>query len=227
MKYSAVIFDLGGTLTYGLAWSEYVDAAKEIAAVLSAPADDFVRIWFEQAAGLGTGIFPSYQDFIRYVCRQLPLNVPDNLVNHATNISLSVTKRHLTVPREGAIEVLSYLKSNGYKTGLITDCGPDVPEIWHDTPFAPLIDIAVFSCSAGMNKGDPRIFQIAIDRLAVKPKNCIYVADGMRNELTNAAKLGMHAVQILVPDEIDDSPIREDWHGPVISSLKEVLNLIE
>jgi putative hydrolase of the HAD superfamily len=227
MKYSAVIFDLGGTLTYGLAWSEYVDAAREIAAVLSAPADDFVRIWFEQAAGLGTGIFPSYQDFIRYVCRQLPLNVPDNLVNHATNISLSVTKRHLTVPREGAIEVLSYLKSNGYKTGLITDCGPDVPEIWHDTPFAPLIDVAVFSCSVGMNKGDLRIFQIAIDQLAVKPESCLYIADGMRNELANAAELGMHAVQILVPDEIDDSPIREDWHGPVISSLKEVLNLIE
>jgi putative hydrolase of the HAD superfamily len=227
VKYEAVIFDLGGTLTYGLAWSEYVDAAREIAAVISAPVDDFVRIWFEQSAGLGTGIFPSYQDFIKHICRQLPLNVPDNLVNRATNISLSVTKRHITVPRDGAIEVLSYLKTNGYKVGLISDCGPDVPAVWNDTPFAPLIDVAVFSCSVGMNKGDPRIFQIAIDRLAVKPESCLYIADGMRQELTNAAKLGMHSVQILVSDEIDDSPIREDWHGPVISSLKEVLNLIE
>ena len=227
MKYEAVIFDLGGTLTYGHAWSEYVDAAREIAAVISAPVDDFVRIWFEQSAGLGTGIFPSYPDFIKHICRQLPLNVPDNLVNHATNISLSVTKRHITVPRDGAIEVLSHLKTNGYKVGLISDCGPDVPEIWNDTPFAALIDVAVFSCSVGMNKADLRIFQIAIDRLAVKPESCLYIADGMRQELTNAAKLGMHSVQILVPDEIDDSPIREEWHGPVISSLKEVLNLLK
>ncbi len=227
MKYEAVIFDLGGTLTYGHAWSDYVDAAREIAAVISAPVDDFVRIWFEQSAGLGTGIYPSYQDFIKHICRQLPLNVPDNLVNHATNISLSVTKRHITVPRDGAIEVLSYLKTNGYKVGLISDCGPDVPALWNDTPFAALIDVAVFSCSVGMNKADLRIFQIAIDRLAVKPESCLYIADGMRQELTNAAKLGMHSVQILVTDEIDDSPIREEWHGPVISSLTEVLNLIE
>jgi len=227
MKYEAVIFDLGGTLTYGHGWSEYVDAAREIAAVISAPVDDFVRIWFEQSAGLGTGIFPSYQDFIKHIYRQLPLNVSDNLVDHAATISLSVAKRHLTVPRDGAIEVLTYLKTNGYKVGLISDCGPDVPAIWNDLPFAPLIDVAVFSCSVGMNKADPRIFQIAMEKLAVEPKSCLYIADGMRQELANAAKLGMHSVQILVPDEIDDSPIRENWHGPVISSLKEVMNLLE
>jgi putative hydrolase of the HAD superfamily len=226
-KFNAVIFDLGGTLTYGAAWSEYVDAAREIASVIAAPADDFVRIWFEQAVGLGTGLFPRYQDFIKHICRQLRLTIPDNLLDRAASISLSMAEKHIIVPRDGAIEVLSYLKANGYKVGLISDCGPDVPALWDETPFAPLIDAAVFSCVAGMNKGDPRIFQIAIEKLAVKPENCIYVADGMRNELTNAKKLGMTAVQLLVPGEIDDSPIREDWHGPVITTLSEVLNFIK
>jgi putative hydrolase of the HAD superfamily len=226
MKYKAVIFDLGGTLTYGLAWSVYVYAAREIAGVIAAPKEDFERIWFEQAGGLGTGVFKNYQDFIRHICRQLPLEVPDNLVDLAAGISISTAKQHLTTPRDGAIEVLSYLRTDGYKTGLISDCGPDVPAVWDETPFAPLIDVAVFSCAVGVNKGDPRIFKIALEKLAVRPEECIYVADGMRNELTNAAGLGMTAVQLLVPEEIDDSPIREDWHGPVIASLKEVLNLL-
>jgi putative hydrolase of the HAD superfamily len=226
-KYKAVIFDLGGTLTYGHAWSEYVDAARKIAAAISAPEDDFVRLWFEQSEGLGTGTFPSYQDFIRHICDQLCLNTQDSVIKLATNISLSLAKKHLFVARDGAIEVLSCLKTNGYKIGLISDCAPDVPMLWNDTPFAPLIDVAVFSCTAGMNKSNLRIFRIALEKLAVKPENCIYIADGMKNELANAKKLGMHSVQILVPSEIDDSPIREDWHGPKIASLKEVLNLLK
>jgi putative hydrolase of the HAD superfamily len=226
MKYEAVIFDLGGTLSRSAAWSEYANAARKMAAVCTAPVEKFVELWFAQSSGLGTGIYPGYGDYIRYICEQMGLKVPENLINLAAEIPVTVTQEYVAKPREGAIEVLSYLKSRGYKTGLISDCGPDVPELWEDMPFSPFIDVAVFSCSVGMNKSDPRIFQIAVEKLAVKPENCIYVADGMRNELTNATGLGIQAVQLLVPEEIDDSPIREDWHGPKISSLKEVLNLL-
>lgn len=226
VRYQAVIFDLGGTLTYSTAWSEYVDAARKVALAISAPTDDFIRTWFEQAEGLGIGRYPTYQDFIKHICRQLTLTVPDNLLNKAAIISLAMARRHLTAPRNGAIELLSYLKTNGYKLGLISDCGPDVPIVWNETPFALYFDVTVFSCEAGMNKGDPRIFRIALEKLAIKPKKCMYIADGMRNELANAAGLGMQAVQLLVQGEIDDSPIRENWQGLKISSLKEVLNLV-
>jgi putative hydrolase of the HAD superfamily len=225
-KYKAVIFDLGGTLSRSAAWSEYANAARKMAEICIAPADEFIEQWFANSGGLGTGVYKTWQDYIRYVCHLMNLNVPDNHVEAAAAIALSVTRDQICTPREGAIELLSYLKSNGYKLGLISDCFYDVPEIWPETPFAPYFDMTIFSCSVGMNKADPRIFQIAVETLAVKPENCIYIADGMRNELINAEKLGMHSVQILIPDEIYDSPIREDWHGPVISSLKEVLNLL-
>ena len=224
--YQAVIFDLGGTLTYNTAWSEYVNAAKEVSLAISAPVDDFVRIWFEQAEGLGLGKYPTYQDFIKHICRQLTLTVPENLIDKAAVISLAMARRHLTTPRNGAIELLTDLKTNGYKLGLISDCGPDVTTVWNETPFAPYFDVTIFSCEAGMNKGDPRIFRIALEKLTVKPEKCMYIADGMRNELSNATSLGMQAVQLLVPGEIDDSPIRENWQGLKISSLKEVLNLV-
>jgi putative hydrolase of the HAD superfamily len=210
MKYQAVIFDLGGTLARSTTWSGYADAARKMAALLSAPVEDFVKLWFEQSSGLGTGVYSSYQVYIKHLCEQLHLNAQDNIIELAAVIPFSVVKNDVMVPRNGAIEVLTYLKSHGYKTGLISDCGPELPVFWDDTPFAPLIDIAIFSCSVGMNKGDPRIFQIAVEKLAINPHNCLYIADGMRNELANAAKLGMHALQISVPEEIDDSPIREE-----------------
>jgi FMN phosphatase YigB (HAD superfamily) len=63
--------------------------------------------------------------------------------------------------------------------------------------------------------------------MAVKPEYCIYVADGMRNELANAKKLGMYSIQIYVPEEINDSPLREKWHGHRISSLNEILDFLK
>jgi len=194
---------------------------------VAAPVDDFVRIWFEQSGGLGTGVFPNFQAFIRHVSRQLSLEVPHDLLDRAADISISMTKRYVTAPRNGAIKVLSYLKTNGYRTGLITDCSPDVPDLWPETPFAPYFDVTVFSCIAGMNKADPRIFKVAIEKLGVKPRNCMYIADGMRNELANAQKLGMYAMQLQVSGEINDSPIREDWHGQTISSLQEILDFLK
>jgi len=224
-KFEAIIFDLGGTLISGPSWSDYANAAREMAALLSAPVEDFARLWFEGADGLGPGII-DYQGLIRHVCNQLGVPVRDNQIDTAASIPFNVTKQKMMLPRDGAIEILAYLKSNDYKTGLISDCATDTPIIWPETPFAPFFDVTIFSCSVGMIKTDPRIFQIAVKELAVKPERCLYIADGMRQELASAKKLGMDALQIRAPDEITDSPIREDWDGPVISSLKEVLNLL-
>ena len=227
-KYKAVIFDLGWTLSSSAAWDKYSNAAREIAEICSAPVEDFIRLWFEHSEGLGTGFYPDYQSYIRHINSLLGINAPAERINAAASIPFEVSKQVVMTARDGAIELLTYLKSNGYKTGLISDCASDVPKFWEETPYAPFIDVAIFSCSVGMNKGNSRIFQMAVEELLVKPEDCLYIADGNRNELTNASKLGMHAIQLLVPEDIDENnPIREDWHGPVISSLQEVYNLLK
>ncbi len=227
MRYEAVIFDLGGTLIHSVAWSDFEKAAREVASVISAPSEDFVRLWFEEGERLGTGDFQTYQDYIRHISGKLGLTVEDNQIDLAAGIQYDNSRQMVLAIRKGAIELLTYLKSRNYKTGLISDCFTDIPAIWDDTPFATLIDVAVFSCSVGMNKADTGIFQLAADELGVSPDRCLYIADGMRNELANASKFGMNAIQIYVPGEIDDSPIREEWTGPVISSFSEIYILLE
>lgn len=228
MKYEAVIFDLGGTLSSSAAWSEYSNAARKIAETCSAPVEKFIHLWFEQSEGLGTGLYHDYQSYIRHICAQLRIDPPADRIDFAVSFPFNVTKKVVMTPREGAIELLTYLKSSGYKTGLISDCGPDLPELWKETPYAPFIDIAVFSFLAGMNKSNTFIFRLTVKELGVNPSKCLYIADGNRNELANASKLGMHSLQLLIPDEFDENnPIREDWDGPVISSLNEVLNLLK
>ncbi|MFC1952922.1 HAD family hydrolase [Chloroflexota bacterium] len=227
MKYKAVIFDLGGTLVHTSNWSDYANAARKMASILSAPIEYFTKLWMEQSVGLGTGHFQSYHDYIRHICSQLQLIPHDTQVQEAANMPFEMTKRMLTSHHEGGIELLTFLKTNGCKTGLITDCATDIPTLWDDTLFAPLFDVAIFSCYEGMNKEDIRIFELAGNKLGVKPNMCLYIADGMRQELENASKIGMSALKIQTTAETGYNPWSERWDGPVISSLSEVMEFLE
>ena len=228
-KYSAVIFDLFGTLVDNLSVREYDSVLRQMALLLSAPPDDFVWLWFDTFNKQATGVFQSSEATIEYICRKLRVHPEDTQTKLAARIMFDFIACSMT-PRPDAIEVLSHLKLDGYKTGLITDCSSEAPAIWKTTSFAPWIDVAVFSCSVGLRKPDPCIYCLAADQLAVEPETCLYIGDGSSQELTGASQVGMHPVLIRVPyeDRADTHRLdREEWASPVISSLKEVINLLD
>jgi putative hydrolase of the HAD superfamily len=230
MKYSTVIFDLWGTLVPSLSNQEYLLVLERMATSLSVPPDDFSRIWFDTARERGTGTLHTIETSIRNICEQMGIRASDAKIRQATQTRLDFVVRSMK-PRPDAIETLSYLRSQGFKIGLISNCSPDTPVIWRDTPFVPFFDITVFSSSAGMRKPDPRIYHLATEQLNVRPEDCIYVGDGASQELTSAARVGMNPVLIKVLDEDFNGSLpddtREEWDGPAISALTEVLSLVE
>ena len=226
MKFKAVIFDLYGTLVHNFPYTESNDILKRMALELTVSPEDFMSMWHDGFEKRMTGVFRNYQDCIGYICRQLRTPVRDDKVELAASIRFEMNGREVRKPRDGAIEVLEYLKSNDCKIGLISDCSMETTMVWKDSPLSTLIDEPVFSCLVGVKKPDPQIYQIAVDRLSVSPEECIYVADGIGRELDGAMEFGMYPVQILVPGEDDYDPYRAEWNGPVISSLREVIALV-
>ena len=91
---------------------------------------------------------------------------------------------------------------------------------------APLVDVAILSCEVGLRKPDPRIYEMVCDRLTVLPDRCLYVGDGGSMELTGASASGMDVVLIRAPYDTVTGD-REDWQGARISSLKEVVSLVD
>lgn len=228
MKYAAVIFDLFGTLVPNMSLSEHRAVLTRMADVVSAPPDDFVQLWFDTFNERSTGIFQSPNDNVAYICRTLGVSVNETKVKRAARIRFDYSIRSM-VPRSDAIETLSHLKYEGCKTGLISDCSAEVPAIWKDTPFVKLIDVAIFSCLVGVRKPNPRIYQLTSNQLGIKPQKCLYIGDGSSQELTGASQVGMQAVLLRLPGEEGTDAHRidsEEWHGPVISSLTEVLKLV-
>ena len=76
----------------------------------------------------------------------------------------------------------------GLRTALISNCSPDVPELWPTTPYVQLIDEPLFSCVERLVKPDSNLYLRAWTRLGVGPEDCVYVGDGGDHELTGAAR---------------------------------------
>jgi len=202
LKYQAVIFDLFGTLVENFSIREHEGVLTEMASVLAAPPDEFIRLWIDTFHQRATGALPTPEAEVEYICQELGTHVDEAKVKLAAQIRTNYTVRSLT-PRTGSAETLSHLKSKGLKTGLISDCSREVPA--------------------------SRIYQIATEKLGVEPHSCLYIGDGSSRELTGASQVGMHPVLLRVPDKenTDFHQIdREDWEGPAISSLSEVLTLL-
>lgn len=227
MKNRAVIFDLFGTLINSLSTREFDGVLAKMATILSVREHDFVRLWAQKYDERAVGTLTT-EECIKYVCRCLGVQPQGDEVEHAVRLRLDLT-RHALVPRRGAVETISELKTMGYRTGLISDCSEEIPVLWQDADFAPLIDVPIFSCSVGLKKPDPRIYLLACERLGVRPEDCIYIGDGGSRELTGASAVGMRAVQIRIPpvDQRDAHRVdAEEWTGETIHALPDVLTLV-
>jgi putative hydrolase of the HAD superfamily len=227
MKYQAVIFDLGGTLAPAFPWEEQQDTVRKMAEALGLPAKEFTEVWYSTFENRMKGVIQGSRDCIQEVCRQLRVSIEEKRINDAVEIELKYLTPCVINTRPESFYVLENLKFQGFGTGLISDCSSEVPGLWEKTKLAPLVDIAVFSCLTGTKKPDAQLFKMALDGLRTKAENCIYVADGIGQELNGASKLGIYAVMLHIEGENEHDPYREKWNGPVISSLKEVLELIK
>ena len=229
MKYDAVIFDLFGTLVdntefLDLSRSEYNRTLSNVAAALSIPEPDLLRLWSETVHERDAGLFPSMEKYFRHICREIGVKADARQIANAVELRLEYLRSVLT-PRNHTVETLTELKASGYRLGLISDCSSEVPLLWPETPFAALLDGAIFSCEVKLTKPDPRIYRMVCDSLKVAPGKCLYVGDGGSGELTGAVGFGMDPVLIRAPYDTVNGH-REDWEGTRISELKQVLDLV-
>ena len=228
MGYLAVIFDLFGTLAGNFSSQDYNEALVKMASALSLPSDDFRREWFATSRKRNTGVNQNCEADVEQVCRELGVLPRDWQVQLAVQHRLDHIRDVMT-PQPGAIEVLSRLKDERYEIGLLSNCTHEIPTVWPETPFAPLVDVAVFSCLVGMRKPDPRIYKLTAERLEVRPEECLFVGDGGSQELSGALGVGMKPVLTRPDADSTESHLmnREQWDGLTISSLTDILTVIK
>ena len=230
MAYKAVIFDLFGTLVRSFSEKEFKAMLGKMASVLEAPGDDFVNLWIETYNAQATGKegFRSIESTIEYCCRVFNLDCDPTKINEASRIRFDYTRVHMK-PWKDVLPTLSELRRRRLKIGLITDCTPELPLIWPETPLVSVIDNPSFSCNVGIKKPDRRIYHLSCKNLDVRPQECLYVGDGSSDELSGATHAGLNPVGISIPEEQTFDAYRinkEEWVGLKVSSIGEILHLV-
>jgi putative hydrolase of the HAD superfamily len=201
MSYSAVIFDLFGTLVPDIAGPPYEKVAAQMAEVLLVPSKGFIEMWFGLVYERNIGVFETIEDNIVHICKKLKVNVSEEQVSEATGIRYEYVKWAMTSPRKYSIETITELRNRGIRIGLLSDCSPSEVDIWPITPFSDYFDTTIFSSVVKLKKPDIRIFQLAAKKLHVKANECIYVGNGGSNEIAGSYESGMFPVLILPDDD--------------------------
>jgi putative hydrolase of the HAD superfamily len=208
----AVIFDLWNTIAV---WPEdlWAETRPRVAEHLGLTVEEFESRWYGELAHLREmGPMSDVLDLF---------DLTSEDAERVTALRREVTRRGL-VPVPGAVETIAALRERGLKTGLITVCSEDVVKLWEETDFHGLFDAEVFSAAVGLRKPDPRIYEIALEKLGVAAEDAVFVGDGANDELGGAERVGMTAVGVESPT----GELPDDWAGARIRELPELLELL-
>ena len=133
-------------------------------------------------------------------------------------IVISPTK---TILREGAIEVLAYLKPL-YFLGLITNGFDEIQYIKiRKSGLEPFFKRVVTSEQAGHKKPNPGIFSFALQQTAANASTSLYVGDEPETDVVGARNAGIDQVLVTFGKEIHNESATY-----TISSLIELKDLL-
>lgn len=106
--------------------------------------------------------------------------------------------------KEGALELLEFLKENGYKIALATSAKRERVKIQvSHAKIENIFDAIVCSEDITNSKPDPEIFLKAAEKVCVNPENCIVIEDseaGIKAAF-NAKMMGFHVEDLKKADE--------------------------
>lgn len=168
--------------------------------------------------------FEGIRDYRNKIFLRL-LGIPEK---HACKITEIYIKDSPTVraPVSGAISAVKNI-SKKYKVGVVSNGAPDVQ--YRKLETIGLRD--VFSCIVlseeigSIRKPDPRIFQLALSSLNVRPAECIYVGNSFDNDVVGAKRAGLRVCWLNRKRSIpQNETVKADC---VISHMRELMKILE
>jgi epoxide hydrolase-like predicted phosphatase len=106
-------------------------------------------------------------------------------------------------PKEEMFALASMLKDRGYKVGLLSNTESPTVRFFHQQGYT-MFDATVFSCEEGTAKPERRIYEIAMERLGVKPPETVFI-DDRADFIEGAQKLGMHTIRFENPQQVKEA----------------------
>ena len=160
--------------------------------------------------------------FFKYIIEQLKGELTPALVSELYECYWQSFYNHMC-PHPELHQVLEKL-SPSYKMALVSNHTtlPQLKkiEILNISRFFPVV---ITSEEAGVEKPDPQIFNMALERLGVKAKESIFIGDSLRGDIEGAAQIGMRTIHTV--EYIERNP-ESSPADQTIGTLADLLDIL-
>jgi 2-haloalkanoic acid dehalogenase type II len=134
--------------------------------------------------------------------RELYEEIRTNLMMKDNNTSVEEMLEHwfseffkCSILMEGTIEILDNLKAKNIRLGIITNGSVHSQNAKiNEVGIRHYFDEIIISDEVEVKKPDPRIFNLALERLNASAKKTLFIGDHPVNDIKGAADAGLHGV---------------------------------
>ncbi|NIQ03481.1 MAG: HAD-IIIA family hydrolase [Nitrospinaceae bacterium] len=123
------------------------------------------------------------------------------------------------------IETLASLKNSGIAMAVVSNTtNPGSMKDYEQTLMGldSYFQFSIYSSEVPYRKPHPSIFQLALDRLNMKPEEVLFVGDNLRMDVQGAQSVGMKAAWLNRKGRALTDPVEPDY---TLQSLAEILKL--
>ncbi|TMV49114.1 HAD family hydrolase [Paenibacillus mesophilus] len=120
---------------------------------------------------------------------------------------------------EGARQTLQHLRSLGFRLGLISNWDESARTVLAQNGLDAELDDIIVSSEVGVEKPNPDIFRLAMDRANVTANECLYIGDNYYDDVIGSQKIGMHCLLI---NAYGNRGVEELSYYPIISGIHDV-----
>jgi putative hydrolase of the HAD superfamily len=149
---------------------------------------------FENSYARLTGRERDPFEILKKMAHAIDPSVPEEKIREAADLRMKRFHDEIVAIPARTIDVLTRLRSQGKRIGLISNADVTEIEAWSESPLSPLFDSTIFSCIVGMMKPEPGIYELSFRELGCKPQEAAFVGDGSCHELEGARKVGLTTI---------------------------------
>ncbi len=229
-KYTTVIFDLDGTLR--VSNPRFMDALTRHLADIGYPfAEDqrqvlerWVHYYWARSAELRNDlrVHGESQLWLRFMYRLLHLAGHPVTMEEAQQVVMSFFEVYHpeSVLMPDVLDVLDTLHASGVRMGVLSNRHHPFNEELEQLGIAHYFQFAVAAGETGYWKPDPRIFQVALQRVGIDPQQSVYIGDNYYADVLGAQSAGLDAILV------NDRRLFHNVDCPKVRSLREIIPLV-
>ena len=196
-RVTTVLFDAGGVLLdLDYAFVKRLLDARQVATTIEelSASESIARTTIDRRVREGGRSSEAWRDYFRILLTRVGAppagteEIIDTLAEAHHRVGL------WTVAIEGAVQTVRALKDAGHRLGVVSNAEGRVERDLAGAGYAGLFETVVDSHVVGVEKPDPQIFRIAMERMSVAPETAVFLGDVPSVDIAGARAAGLTPV---------------------------------